>query len=78
MRNKVVSVVVSATALTMAATLCTSVSASADVATTKKAHIISTHRTLAECEKAGKRYSGDGEYWDCLWDSPFWALWATI
>ncbi|MFG1958826.1 hypothetical protein [Nonomuraea sp. NPDC049028] len=76
MRNKVMSVVVSAAALTMAATLCTSVSASADVATTKVGYIRSIHRTLAECEKAGYKYSGDHEYWDCDWDSPFWALWV--
>ncbi|MEV6152618.1 hypothetical protein AB0L53_19940 [Nonomuraea sp. NPDC052129] len=71
MRNKVMSVVVSAATLTMAATLGTSVSASADVG-----YIRSIHRNLAECEEAGYDYSGDHEYWDCDWDSPFWALWV--
>ncbi|MEU7830994.1 hypothetical protein [Nonomuraea sp. NPDC049129] len=67
---------VPAAALAMAATLGTSVSASADVATTKAGHIKSVHKTLKACEAAGRKYSGDGEYWDCQWDSPFWALWV--
>ncbi|MET7459746.1 hypothetical protein [Nonomuraea sp. NPDC005501] len=76
MLHKIMSVVVPATALAMAATLGTSASASADVAQLKAGHIKSVHRTLAQCEAAGYRYSGDGEYWDCSWDSPFWALWV--
>ncbi|NUW38402.1 hypothetical protein HTZ77_44460 [Nonomuraea sp. SMC257] len=67
---------VPATALAMAATLGAGTSASADAARAKAPHIKSVHRTLAQCEAAGRRYSGDGEYWDCEWDSPFWALWV--
>ena len=76
MRNKIMSVVVAATALAMAGTLGTTTSASADVVKTKVGHIRSIHRTLAQCEAAGYKYSGDHEYWDCDWDSPFWALWV--
>ncbi|MBN6055702.1 hypothetical protein JYK22_27470, partial [Nonomuraea sp. RK-328] len=70
------SVVVPATALAMAATLGAATSASADATRAKALHIKSVHRTLAQCEAAGRRYSGDREYWDCEWDSPFWALWV--
>ncbi|MET7330409.1 hypothetical protein [Nonomuraea sp. NPDC005650] len=71
MRNKILRVLVPATALAMAAAIGASAPASAGVG-----YIKSTHRTLAECEKAGYKYSGDHEYWDCHWDSPFWALWV--
>ncbi|MEV4109080.1 hypothetical protein [Nonomuraea sp. NPDC049695] len=76
MRNKILRVVVPATALAIAATLGASASASAEVVTPKAGYIKSVHRTLKECETAGYRYSGDHEYWDCNWDSPFWALWV--
>ncbi|MEU7860998.1 hypothetical protein [Nonomuraea sp. NPDC049141] len=76
MRNKIMSAVVAAAALTMTATLGTAASASADVATTKAGHIKSVHKTYAQCQKAGFKYSGDQEYWECEWDSPFWALWV--
>ncbi|MEU7897376.1 hypothetical protein AB0B45_31495 [Nonomuraea sp. NPDC049152] len=76
MRNKIVSVVVPATILAIAAALGTSASSSADVVRSKAAHIKSIHKTLAQCEAAGYKYSGDPEYWDCQWDSPFWALWV--
>lgn len=76
MLNKIMSVVVPATALAMATALGTSASASADAVQTEAAYIKSVHRTYAQCEAAGKRYSGDREYWDCEWDSPYWALWV--
>ncbi|GAA2778371.1 hypothetical protein [Nonomuraea dietziae] len=76
MLNKIMSVVVPVTALAVAATLGASVSASAEVAKLNVGYIKSVHRTLAQCEAAGYRYSGDREYWDCNWDSPFWALWV--
>ncbi|MEU0567427.1 hypothetical protein ABZ297_18860 [Nonomuraea sp. NPDC005983] len=76
MLNKIMSVVVPATVLAMAATLGTSASASADVVKPMAGHIKSVHRTLAQCEAAGYRYSRNREYWDCEWDSPFWALWV--
>ncbi|WP_431917779.1 hypothetical protein [Nonomuraea jabiensis] len=71
MRNKIMRMLVPAAALAMAATAGASTSASAQVG-----YIKSVHRTLAQCEAAGWRYSGDHEYWDCDWDSPFWALWV--
>ncbi|MFD1544753.1 hypothetical protein [Nonomuraea guangzhouensis] len=76
MKNKIMSAVVAAAALTMTATLGTAPSASADVVTTKAGHIKSVHKTYAQCQKAGFKYSGDQEYWECEWDSPFWALWV--
>ena len=76
MKNKIMSAVVAAAALTMTATLGTAASASADVVATKAGHIKSVHKTYAQCQKAGFKYSGDQEYWECEWDSPFWALWV--
>ncbi|MBB5783078.1 hypothetical protein AB0K16_31375 [Nonomuraea jabiensis] len=71
MRNKIMRVLVPATALALAATVGAGPSASAQAG-----YIKSVHRTLAQCEAAGWKYSGDHEYWDCDWDSPFWALWV--
>ncbi|MFC5828340.1 hypothetical protein [Nonomuraea insulae] len=76
MRKKIMSVVVAAAALAMAGILGASASASAEVVTPKVGHIKSVHKTLKQCEAAGNKYSGDHEYWDCEWDSPFWALWV--
>ncbi|MBE1583931.1 hypothetical protein ACFPOI_34375 [Nonomuraea angiospora] len=73
MRNKIMRVLVPAAALAMAVTAGAGVPASAEV---KVGYIKSVHRTLAQCEAAGWKYSGDHEYWDCDWDSPFWALWV--
>ncbi|MFF4619182.1 hypothetical protein [Nonomuraea jabiensis] len=73
MRNKTIRVLVPAAALAMAATAGAGAPASAEV---KAGYIKSVHRTLAQCEAAGWKYSGDHEYWDCSWDSPFWALWV--
>ncbi|MFI6742650.1 hypothetical protein ACIBI9_57965 [Nonomuraea sp. NPDC050451] len=71
MRNKIMRVLVPAAALAVAAAVGASTSASAQAG-----YIKSVHRTLAQCEAAGWKYSGDHEYWDCDWDSPFWALWV--
>jgi squalene cyclase len=76
MRNKIKRVAVVATALAMASTL-GAASAGADVVRPGAGHIKGgVYKTYEKCEDEGYKYSGDHEYWDCEWDSPYWALWV--
>ncbi|MEU4228966.1 hypothetical protein AB0F17_32120 [Nonomuraea sp. NPDC026600] len=67
-----------ATAPAHASSTAHSVSTNSSVGTAQRSWVHGVYGTLASCKRAGNKLVNDGlvDNFNCVWDSPYWALWV--